>query len=444
MSQIKVFFKRYLPEPLTRIISLLFHPRRAVQQILNKRTLRLLYEEKRRFHLQALSGLQYKKPIRCVFLALFDSVWKYDRVYQLMEKSDRFEPIILVCPIVKYGKSNMIENMARCLSMFRDKKYNVICAYDEQTDKYIDVKKDLAPDIIFYTSPYKGLIDDRYYIDNFDDTLTVYVPYFFNSNKDYNLSFNLPLHNLVWRRYVETDMHMLFIRQHSINKGINAVVSGFPGIDEYMDPCYTPSNIWKYSDHSKKRIIWAPHHTITPVGIIYYSCFLKYCSFMLSMAEKYKDKIEMVFKPHPLLKNKLYELWGINQTDSYYKRWEEGSNTGLIEGEYVDLFLTSDAMIHDSASFTIEYLYVNKPVLRTLNGEDLKEQFNKFGIECLKNHYKANTEQEIELFIQNVVKEIDPMKEKRSSFLKKTLLPKESPSQLIINDILVSIDTQRL
>ncbi len=111
---------------------------------------------------------------------------------------------------------------------------------------------------------------------------------------------------------------------------------------------------------------------------------------------------------------------------------------------WIYLFMTSDAMIHDSASFTVEYLYVNKPVLRTLNGEDLKAQFNKFGIECLKNHYIANSEQEIESFIQNVLNEIDPLKAQRSAFLRNVLVPADSPSRIIVNDILDSINKQRI
>ena len=416
----------------------------AVQRFGDNRALQRIYEEKRQSYVDVLQGLNKKRPIRCVFLALFDSVWKYDRVYRIMENSDCFEPMILVCPIVKYGKKNMLDNMARCLALFCSKNYRVICAYDETNNEYLDLKKDLSPDIVFYTNPYKGLIDDRYYIDNLDDVLTVYVPYFFSSNKDYKLSFNLPLHNLVWKRYVETNMHKQFTQRYSLNKGINAVVSGFPGIDEYLDSGYIPKSIWKNPDHSKKRIIWAPHHTINPVGIIYYSCFIRYCNYMLSLAEKYQNRIELFFKPHPLLKNKLYELWGVEQTDKYYQSWKERDNTDLVEGEYVDLFMTSDAMIHDSASFTVEYLYVNKPVLWTLNGEDLQTQFNKFGIECLKNHYLAHSEQEIESFIQNVLNEIDPLKVQRSAFLRDVLLPADSPSRIIVNDILDSIIKQRI
>ena len=47
-------------------------------------------------------------------------------------------------------------------------------------------------------------------------------------------------------------------------------------------------------------------------------------------------------------------------------------------------------------------------------------------------------------FIQNVINDVDPLKEQRTNFLNEVLMPKGSPSQNIINDILDSIDNQIL
>ena len=361
-----------------------------------------------------------------------------------MVENKRFDPVILVCPVVNYGEKNMLENLDACYATFKNKGYNVIKSYDSLTQKYVDVKTDLSPDIIFYTNPYSGLIDDRYYVDKFKNVLTVYVPYFFSTNSDYQMSFNVPLHNFVWRRYLETETHKAYAVEYSLNKGRNAIVSGAPGIDDLINPNCKPQNVWKGKSHEKKRIIWAPHHTITPVGVIFYSCFLEYADFMLKLSEKYINQIEVCFKPHPLLRNKLNKLWGEQKTEEYYSKWVNGNNTFLSEGQYVDLFLTSDAMIHDSASFIVEYLYTNKPVLRTMNGENLNEQFSEFGISCLDCHYKSHNEQEIERFVQDVINEVDPLKEQRAKFVNEVLMPKGSPSQNIIDDILDSIDNQIL
>lgn len=388
---------------------------------------------------RALTKLKDKPTIKCVFLALFKSEWKYREVYRLMEKHPRFEPVVLVCPIVNYGRENMLENMNDCYNYLQEIGCRVMKAYDEKTDTYVNLR-DLQPDILFYTNPYGGLIDDRYYITHNFDILTAYVPYFICYSLEFRLFYNDPFHNYVWRRYSESDYHKKMAEKHSMNKGINAVSTGYPGIEPFLNP---PKKT--HSEKKKKIIIWAPHHTIEPVTeIIYSSCFLYYDETMLRLAEKYASQAEFVFKPHPLLKNKLYEKWGKEKTDAYYRRWEEMPNTSLNEGDYTELFFESDAMIHDSGSFAVEYLYLDKPVMRTLNHMKLEKMYCEFGLDCISNHYLAHNEQDIEQFIQNVINDIDPMKEQRGKFIKETLLPKGSPSQNIIDDILYSIDNQIL
>ena len=76
----------------------------------------------------------------------------------------------------------MVEEMERCYILFKTKGYNVIKSYNKEEENYLDVKKTCGPDIVFYTNPYKGLIDDRYYITNFLDCLTCYAPYCFRES----------------------------------------------------------------------------------------------------------------------------------------------------------------------------------------------------------------------------------------------------------------------
>ena len=75
----------------------------------------------------------------------------------------------------------------------------------------------------------------------------------------------------------------------------------------------------------------------------------------------------------------------------------------LCEGDYNDLFLTSDAMIHDSMSFIAEYLYVMKPSLFLMNDPDIENRLNDFGRMAVRQHYHAYNEQDISDFIENVV-----------------------------------------
>ena len=186
------------------------------------------------YHRRALKKVKGKDVLRCVFFATFEETWKYEGVYRLMKNSKRFDPIVLVCPIVNYGFENMIRRMDQCYTFFKEKGYVVQKAYDCLNNRYVDVRKELNPDIVFYTNPYEGLIDHRYFIHHFKDILTVYVPYFFNETADFELAYNEFLHNVVWRRYLETNMHKKWAVECSRSRGRNVVVTGYPGIEPLM------------------------------------------------------------------------------------------------------------------------------------------------------------------------------------------------------------------
>ena len=162
---------------------------------------------------------------------------------------------------------------------------------------------------------------------------------------------------------------------------------------------------------------------------------------MLKIAEKYLQEIEIVFKPHPLLYAKLlnHPEWGKEKTDEYYNKWKNGVNTNLVEGEYVDLFNTSDAMIHDCGSFAVEYLYVDKPVMYLAYDEDYLNHIEPLGVEALDCHEIGFEENDIEKFVKNIIDgNIDAKKENRKAFIEKYLLPPNglTASENMLNDII--------
>lgn len=441
-TSLKKKIKNFLPTPILTFISWLLHPQKHINRIKKKLKEVKLLKKATRLHKEALYKLKNKEQIKCVFFAIYDSTWKYDGVFQIMMKDARFKPIVLVCPVVNYGREHMLQTMEKAYNCYKNKGYETIRSYDETNNNYIDVRRDINPDIIFYTNPYKGLIDDRYYITNFIDILTVYVTYAINNSRDFNFNYNLPLHNLVWRNYCETTEHYNYSKLYSACNGRNSIVTGYPGVDGFLKNYISSSK----KSSELKTIIWAPHHTIEPVGLINYSCFLRYSDYMVNAAKKFEDKVLFVFKPHPLLRSKLNILWGEEKTDAYYHQWETMPNTSVNDGEYIDLFLESDAMIHDSGSFLIEYLYTKKPVMRTMNDIDPQTLFNDFALDALEVYYKGYNEQDIEQFIQNVIDGVDPMKEARDKFYQERLLPPNGklPSENIVNDIIDSIEKQRL
>ena len=395
------------------------------------------------FQRNALKRVQKKDIITVAFFLISESNWKYEEIYNLMVKDDRFFPVIIICPLIGYGNEIMLREMNQAYNTFHKKKYYVIKSLNE-SGNWLDVKKEIQPDIIFFTVPW-NITKPEYLIQNYSKVLTCYVPYGFKNSYLYQDQFNKPMHNLVWRFYLETEIHKKLSLKYSRNKSVNTVVTGAPGMDKLLQKNYQPADVWKIKNKSLKRIIWAPHHTIPGKGAsLDYSTFLKYYNFMLNIARKYEGQIQIAFKPHPLLRSKLgmEDVWGKEKTDVYYNKWAELPNGQLNEGEYVDLFYTSDGMIHDSASFIVEYLYTNNPVMFLANDDNVSDRLNEIGKIALSKFYLAKKREDIIQFIENVIiKGNDIMKVERIQFFNSTIKPSNNltASENIFNDLKKSI-----
>ena len=218
----------------------------------------------------------------------------------------------------------------------------------------------------------------------------------------------------------------------------NIVVTGYPIFDEYQTASIDAS-VWKDTNPRFKRIIWAPHHSIEGHdGLLQLSTFLENAESMLELAGNHKNEFQFAFKPHPLLLQALYDhpKWGVERADSYYQCWENGDNTTLVTGAYIDLFKSSDAMIHDCGSFIVEYLCTQKPVMYL--GGSREGQSNIVGLKAYASHYQGKTMEEIEHFlIEVVLNGNDPMKLQREQIYKEVLLPPNgcSVAENIINEI---------
>lgn len=388
-----------------------------------------------------------KEKIRVVFFFQSVAQWNYDSVYRLMEQNEKFDPVVVVAPFnvhVFYNKQDYLVEMEKSIDFVKRQNYKFLSAYDDKSGKMVDVKKVIDPDVVFFTHPYKNTYY-KYHIYNFRDRLTCYVPYgFFISKKSYRNNAGLPFHSYLWKFFVESSFQKQESVRYAINKGENVVITGSLPMETMIDSTYVPKSVWKSQKTPKKKIIWAPHHTID--YLVNFSTFLIYADWMLELAEKYQNEIQFAFKPHPVLKQRLINCWGYKKTNEYYQKWAEMSNTQLEEGDYLDLFLTSDALIHDSISFILEYVYLpQKPVQYLIrDNQKMEESLNELGRAGLEVHYRALSKNDIEDFIRQVVlEEKDPMKATRQQFFNDYLAPKNAllPSKIIIDEILKDIES---
>ena len=390
----------------------------------------ILYRDKKREVLWCIQQLAYrceerrlrrtKRPLNIVFLTMFPSVWKYDSVYQLMQRDERFNPIILVCPVMDSGENFMLKNLHDTIKQFEDRGYKVLNAYDENTGRCINIQQ-LHPDIVMYSSLWTGHTDKQYNQYALRKYLKGYVNYGF-SNTSGEWGYASSFHGLMWRYFAECEDIRKIALKAQPREMQNMVVTGYPIYDEIMMADETNAG-WKNSSPKYKKIIWAPHHSISG-QLVQISTFLQNADVFLRLTEKYKDAIQFAFKPHPQLLTTLYYHpdWGKERTDAYYARWENGENTTLVSGAYTALFKSSDAMIHDCGSFIVEYLYTQKPVMYL--GVNREEQSNEVGKQAYAAHYHGMNAEDIERFITDVVIEgKDTMQSVRNEFYQNILVP---------------------
>lgn len=367
--------------------------------------------------------LKQKKQINVVLFAMSLSMWRYQHIYEQLSKHPKFKVSIVILPSCSYLLEQQMKDVSALEKYFQDKQIPYILAEANGVPR-IDVRKDLAPDVMFYPQPYYNYYPKRYAYNSFYDKLLCYSPYAFWMSQG-EWSYNQPLHRTAWKLFYPTDLHRKDAFAYSSRKGKNMEVVGYPTADDFLTDNY--KDVWKFQPKLKKRVIWSPHFTIFEGGYVTHSNFLWMADFMREIVYRYSGQIQFTFKPHPRLYSELcrHTDWGETKALEYYSFWEQMPNTQLETGEFVDLFMTSDAMIHDCGSFAVEYHYSENPVMYIAqNFEDQVAEKNDFGKIAMKLHYVGKCKDDIIDFIENVVlKGDDPMKPQRQQFKQDYLLP---------------------
>lgn len=363
--------------------------------------------------------LNEKEKIKIAFFLINVDSWKLDSVYWAFLNDNIFNPIVIVCPFVNKGQDFLENELKKSIQYCKLKNYNFFIAYNQSEFKTIDIKDNFKPDIVFFTNP-NSLTSKEFLIDNYLDVLTCYVPYSFRIDNLFEYDYNNRLVNLVWLNFYESNIHKNLANNFALNKGNNVIVTGFPFLDSYKTND-VGKNVWKNIEKQRIKIIWAPHWTISgfqDTGLDW-SCFLDYFDLILEIAQKLENEIQFAMKPHPFLKNILEQdnLWGVEKTEQYFKKWQEFENCQVVNGDYTKLFLQSDALIHDSGSFMVEYLALNKPMAYTVSQKSIKNRFNEFGQIVLSGHSLIYSESDFLNFIENLIKGFDPLIEKRAELI---------------------------
>lgn len=375
-----------------------------------------------------------KKEISVIFQIGSMPKWKADSLLRLMKAHPRFRPVIRL--MTDYVKAkDAITDKAR------------IKAYAEQVGvpclefpSYECIPDDYSADLVFIPSPYDGDVWSPSYNRGIMKYNLCYIPYgFFSIGNDWTMNqiannaalFNLYENELTYQQSVKM----------MENKGRNVRIVGHTMADAFLDPKALQMQVWKDCGRPLKRVIWAPHWTLPNVKNWFHcSNFLQYADAMVQLARKYAGEIQFAFKPHPDLYTTLCseEVWGKEKTDAYYQLWADMPNTQLETGSYAALFMQSDAMVHDSSSFIIEYMFADKPAMFMRDGDGY-QGYTPLAIEALKCYHKGKTPEEIETFLHTcVLGDEDPYADVRRDYRNLNLIPPHgvSAAQNVIDCLL--------
>lgn len=391
-------------------------------------------------HERLLTNVKGSDPIRVAFIASNFASWKVDQVVDAMKISGRFETKVLLGRMSnRIGETIADHEHQKLSSHFKNKGFDVVDAFNMDDATIRETIRQIDPNVVFITNPH-SLITKALHQEVLAERLTCYVPYHhevvaYGDNRE---QYDQLSHNAFWKVFVPHQTSKEYYRKTRMKGDKGVVVTGLPACEPLFERSREFSYHWKSQDGEKLRIIWAPHWLIR--SDLKLATIYELGDAIKDLAWRYRDRVEWVMRPHPFLKPTLdsHSDWGKARSDEFFQFWAESDFAQIEEGNYIDLFQTSDAMIHDSGSFLAEYLCVDKPVMYLKTETTAENYLNYFGQRALNACEVGRSIDDIERFIESLLSGKDPNKDKRQKFFNETMgiLYEESPSQKICKQLI--------
>ncbi len=370
--------------------------------------------------LNILKQKSKNNKIRVCFLVSESAKWNAQSLYDLMEKSDIFEPFILVTNL---SYNVYFQSYKQILEFYKTCANNVQVGWNDETNESIDLKL-FNPDIVFYQQPW-GLYDNQSveYVSNF--ALTYYFSY---AMGDALHTFNWNFENfyLILKNYFVFSKYEKKLYTDNLKFNLNnIVVIGHPKLDTYKN--------YKEEYHEHKYVIYAPHHSLE-IDSLNYATFLWNGKYILEWAQKHPN-FDWVFKPHPRLKQALIlnNIMSEEEVNKYFNEWQ---NVGIFcdEGSYFNLFKNSKCLITDCGSFLVEYLPTKQPVIHLRNPK--ATDYIPASKVAMQSYYDVWNIRNLEKCLNDIlINGIDTKKQERMDAIRKLNIESYSCAEKIINTI---------
>jgi len=360
-----------------------------------------------------------KEKIRVGFYVSENAKWNAEELYRLLEKNEQYEPIVIVSLLeyVHTGDDITRNNLKENYEFFKNSGKKVVKAYNEEKKEYIALEN-FDIDIVFYQQPWG--IPDIHNIDYVKDfALCCHFHYGLHIFK--SKITDIPFYKKLFIYFVNNKNEEIELKAKGYQ---NVFTIGYPKLDIYK----SIKRVKKETE--KKTIIYAPHLSYKKRSVLKIGTFNETGIKLLKFAQQHSE-YNWIFKPHPALKNQLYndKKYGKEFVEKYYSEWNKLGNT-YEQGNYFNLFINSDLMITDCSSFLIEYLPTKAPLFRLERIDSVP--LNDFGEELIENLYRIYNFQCFEKTFNEVIKNnTDYLQTRRIEFVNKLLEEKTSSQRII-------------
>ncbi len=176
---------------------------------------------------------------------------------------------------------------------------------------------------------------------------------------------------------------------------------------------------WAFSNN-KVRVLWTPRWACEEVtgG----SNFFKYKRILFQFAEENSDKVDFLFRPHPLAFDNFVRtgMMTEQEVEAFKNKCRDMENVSLdLEQGYTAAFWGSDFLITDISTIIVEYFITGKPIIfcESATIGNYLEYFKKV-LSCC---YMVKDETELTKAIKQLIAGNDPLKTKRESMAREIL-----------------------
>lgn len=383
------------------------------------------------------------KPMHVVFVCHRGALWNSLKpVYDACMEDDKVKATIVTIPNKKQVPGKGLDHeeyvWEGAKEFFADYECDVICGYDEETDKWFDLKR-LDPDYVFFQTAYDICRPPEYK----SDVVSLYaklayvhygMPFMggmiaeesFPRNFLMNTYFHFAEFKEMQKYYIERNP------ENAIHKHENVILTGYPKLDGAQKNVGCESVSWKNPrDKGLFRIMWTPRWSTNEGNCT----FFDYIEKMPDFVEK-KQEYELLFRPHPQAFSEYLEKGEMTekQINDYKARYENSDRMGIDpQGEYLPSFYSSDVLITDESSIMPEYFLTGKPIIFTYKETHL----NSFATKLAEGFYWAKDWSEVQGYIEKLKAGDDPLMAKRKELMETEFYLPELGAGHEIKEILI-------